>query len=62
MNLKLLKYKDSFVENGVEDMETILELEGEHLEAMGVPLGHKLKMVKKIKFMNAKHPPSQPPT
>jgi hypothetical protein len=28
-----------------------LELKDEHLEQMGIPLGHKLKIVKKIKDM-----------
>lgn len=39
--------------NGIEDMETILELQEEHIEKMGIPLGHKLKMVKKIKELRA---------
>ena len=39
------------MENGVEDLETILELKDEHVEQMGIPLGHKLKIVKKIKDM-----------
>ena len=37
------------MENGIEDLETILELKDEHVEQMGIPLGHKLKIVKKIK-------------
>ena len=37
------------VDNGVEDMETILELQDQHVEQMGIPLGHKLKIVKRIK-------------
>ena len=32
-------------------METILELQDSHVEQMGIPLGHKLKMMKKIKDM-----------
>ena len=47
--IKLDKYKAKFVENGVEDLETILELKEEHVEQMGIPLGHKLKIIKKIK-------------
>lgn len=43
------KYKDTFIDNGVEDLETILELDDKHLEQMSVPLGHKLKMMKRIK-------------
>lgn len=30
-------------------METILEMKDEHIEQMGIPLGHKLKIIKKIK-------------
>jgi hypothetical protein len=45
----LVKYKESFIENGVEDLEIILELNETHLESMNVPLGHKLKLMKKIK-------------
>ena len=37
------------MENGIEDEETILELNDTHLDALGVPLGHKLKMLKRIK-------------
>jgi|TARA_B110001450_G_scaffold241411_1_gene250887 hypothetical protein len=37
------------IENGIEDLETILELKDDHVEQMGVPLGHKLKIIKKIK-------------
>jgi hypothetical protein len=44
-----LKYKDTFIDNGVEDLETILELDERHLELMNVPLGHKLKIIKRIK-------------
>lgn len=47
--VSLLKYKARFVENGIEDEETILELNDSHLDSMKVPLGHKLKMLKRIK-------------
>lgn len=39
----------TFADNGVEDLETILELDEKHLEVMGLPLGHKLKVMKRIK-------------
>jgi SAM domain (Sterile alpha motif) len=45
----LPKYREIFLDNGVEDLETILELDEKHLEQMGVPMGHKLKLVKRIK-------------
>lgn len=43
------KYMDKFVENGIEDMETILELGDTHLDALAIPLGYKLKILKRIK-------------
>ena len=48
-DIKLEKYYEKFIDNGVEDLETILELKDEHIEQMGIPLGHKLKIIKKIK-------------
>ena len=47
------KYLERFLENGVEDIETVLELNDEHFEAMKVPMGHKLKIMKHIKEMRA---------
>jgi hypothetical protein len=52
-SIKLEKYIDKFVENGVEDLETILEMNDEHIELMGIPLGHKLKIMKRIKDARA---------
>lgn len=51
--VKLDKYADKFVDNGIEDLETILELKDQHLEQMAVPLGHKLKILKRIKDLRA---------
>ena len=48
-SIKLMKYKTVFIENGFEDLDTILELNEEYLETLGIPLGHKLKIVKRIK-------------
>lgn len=48
-SINLKKYEEKFFDNGIEDMETVLELRDEHIEQLGVPLGHKLKIVKKIK-------------
>lgn len=33
----------------MEDLEIILELDEKHLEQMSIPLGHKLKIMKRIK-------------
>jgi hypothetical protein len=37
------------LDNGVDDLEIILELDDKHLEQMNIPLGHKLKIMKRIK-------------
>lgn len=52
-SISLEKYVTKFVDNGVEDLETILELQDAHIEQMGIPLGHKLKIIKRIKEMRA---------
>ena len=48
-SVKLAKYKDTFIQNGFDDMDTILELNEEYLESLGLPLGHKLKIMKRIR-------------
>lgn len=48
-SINLQKYQDRFIENGIEDLETILELNDSHLDAIGIPLGYKLKIIKRIK-------------
>ncbi len=53
------KYRTLFIDNGIEDLETILELNDEHLQIMKVPLGHKLKILKKIKEYSASATPTQ---
>ena len=50
-SINLQKYKERFIENGIEDEETILELNDSHLDAIGVPLGYKLKIIKRIKMI-----------
>lgn len=52
-NIKLEKYLPKLVDNGIEDLETLMELKDEHLEQLGIPLGHKLKIIKRIKDMKA---------
>lgn len=47
--MNLQKYASVFIENGVDDLEIILELDDKHLEQMSIPLGHKLKIMKRIK-------------
>ena len=56
------KYKDLFIDNGIEDLETILELDDKHLEQMYVPLGHKLKIMKRIKDIRVERGMYVPPS
>lgn len=60
-SINLLKYKDTFIQNGIDDLDVLLELSEEHLELMKIPLGHKLKILKKIKDFK-KNPASFAPT
>ena len=56
------KYHSLFIENGIDDMEIVMELNEEHLSNLGVPLGHRLKILKRVRETN-KEPkePKQPP-
>lgn len=58
--INLTKYVSTFVENGFEDLDTILELNEEYLETLGIPLGHKLKIVKRIKELKPDENPTKP--
>lgn len=42
------QYFDKFIENGIEDLETILELKSNHLDSMEISMGHRLKFMKYI--------------
>ncbi len=55
----MMKYREVLISNGFEDLETILELRDEDFATMRVPLGHKLKMLKRIKEL--KPVASKPP-
>ncbi|OMJ92917.1 hypothetical protein SteCoe_4259 [Stentor coeruleus] len=48
-NCGMEKYYNFFIDNGIEDLETLLELTEPHLTSMNIPLGHRLKIMKKIK-------------
>jgi hypothetical protein len=50
-SVALEKYEDRFIQNGFEDLEAILELNDTHLDCLFIPLGHKLKILKRIKVI-----------
>ena len=49
--MALEKYEDRFLQNGFEDEESILVLKDQHLDCLFIPLGHKLKILKRIKVL-----------
>lgn len=48
----LERYSDLMKENGIDDLEILTELKESHLEEMGIVLGHRLKILKKIREIN----------
>lgn len=55
-NCGMEKYYKSFIDNGIEDIEILLELTEPHLANMNMPLGHRLKILKKIKDLKTLKP------
>ena len=51
-SMGLEKYSKIMNENGIDDLEILQELNETHLEELGIVLGHRLKILKKIKEMN----------
>ena len=45
----MARYYDVFIQNGVDDMEIVYELSESHLKDMSVPIGHRLKIMKKVR-------------
>lgn len=45
----LEKYLSILTENGIDELEILLELNEEHLNNLNIPLGHRLKILKKIR-------------
>ena len=42
-------YSSRFLSEGIEDLETLHELTETHLTSLGLPLGHRLKLIKRLK-------------
>lgn len=47
------KYSEILLSNGIDDMEIVLELTEDHLANLSVPLGHRLKIMKKIRELRS---------
>ncbi|CAG9326257.1 unnamed protein product [Blepharisma stoltei] len=43
------KYYNLLIENGIDELEILLELTEDHLNNLNIPLGHRLKLLKKIR-------------
>ena len=47
------KYSEVLLSNGIDDMEIVLELTEDHLANLSIPLGHRLKIMKKIRELRS---------
>ena len=45
----LAVYSPLFLREGIEDLETLHELTDSHLSSLGLPIGHRLKLLKRLK-------------
>jgi len=55
-SINLERHKDLFIANGFEDLDSILELKDEHFQFMQLPLGHKLKILKRVRELKKEVP------
>lgn len=58
--LGLSRYRSLFAEHGFDDMESVLEIRESHMDAMGIAMGHKLKIGKRIRELKPPPTPPQP--
>lgn len=49
----LEKHVQTFMSNGIEDMEVVMELTEEHLADLNLPLGHRIKLLKRIRDLKS---------
>lgn len=49
----LEKHIQTFMSNGIEDMEVVMELTEEHLADLNLPLGHRIKLLKRIRDLKS---------
>jgi class 3 adenylate cyclase/predicted ATPase len=59
-NLGLDQYEDKFRESGI-DTDVLSELSDEHLKDLGLPLGHRLKMLRAIRALGNERALHSPP-
>mmetsp|Transcript_33016 Transcript_33016/g.58102 ORF Transcript_33016/g.58102 Transcript_33016/m.58102 type:complete len:483 (-) Transcript_33016:32-1480(-) len=57
----LERYWDSFREAQVTDIEVLYELTDEHLTSIGLPIGHRIKLLKRIRETRNDSKPISPP-
>jgi len=58
--LGLSRYVSLFMDHGFDEMETVFEIEEGHMDKMGIAMGHKLKIAKKLRELRPPPPPVQP--
>lgn len=57
----LEKHLPTFLTHGIEDMEVVLELTEEHLADLNLPLGHRIKLLKRIRDLKSAEPQAAKP-
>eukprot|EP01017_Pseudomicrothorax_dubius_P039817 TRINITY_DN6158_c0_g1_i1.p1 TRINITY_DN6158_c0_g1~~TRINITY_DN6158_c0_g1_i1.p1 ORF type:complete len:381 (+),score=71.47 TRINITY_DN6158_c0_g1_i1:54-1196(+) len=55
-DLRLETHFDKFIENGFDEGGLLLELNEEYLGAMDIPLGHQIKIMKKVEELRGEQP------
>jgi len=54
LKCNLLCYYDKFIENGFDELDILLEVEKEHLEEMGIVIGHQIRIMKELNILKQK--------
>ena len=60
-SIGLAVYAPLFLREGIEDLETLHELTDAHLSSLGLPIGHRLKLLKRLKDLHSSNSSVQIP-
>lgn len=52
-SIKMESYTQKFLENGFEELDLLLEVQNDHLQEMQIPIGHQIRLMKKIEEMRS---------
>jgi hypothetical protein len=57
-SIRQSQYLELFLENGIDDLETLNHLKEHHFEKLGVKIGHAIKISKALSSFPAETPPT----